>query len=173
MGSIVRRARSTGKTYQEAYKNLQKEEVYEKGHDIYNGGFNHVDTLLKEVTKLPDDIEKYHAVGVCIRKPKLNTNKIKSEVTNFPCKGTREWVTEYYATPSWRMNSLSQEIKSESQTECIRKAREYVEKNPGVSLEIHIRKVLKNMPSKVAEIKYKAASDEQDGEWEFLGSCPY
>lgn len=177
MGTTVRVATSAGKTYHEAFERLQNEDAYEYGHDSYNGGFNNVTILLAEVKELPEDIGKRYAVGRCIRKPVQNTNKVKSEVKAFPNKGERTWVTEYYTEPS-PLCALRNEEKhiptfiDTHQEKCIEKARQYVEKNPGIELEVHIRKVLKGKVTKVAEVKYKPSSDEKEGIWEFIGGCP-
>lgn len=167
MGAEIRYGTSSGRTMMEAWDSLVEEDREENGSGHYNSVFSSIVNGIKEVDKFPDEpIDKYTAVAVCIQKPIANTNKTKTEVENFPCKATRKWVTEYYGT-TWRGERIS-EISSDSQTKCIALARKYVEKNPHVTVEIHIGKKLAGAVTKVASIKYKKSTKERIGKWEFM-----
>lgn len=172
MSTLTKVFRIKGMTLQEAWKNYRDEDVRENGEGTYNGTINHV-SFPKLVNKLPETIDKRESAAVCIRKPVLNTNKVKSTVENFPCKDTRKWETYYYARPIWLDHHLVEEISDTSQAKCIEAARKYVEKHPNIPLEIHVGKRLVNMDTKVAKVKYKPASNESPGEWECIAGCPY
>lgn len=173
MGAEMRYLTIRGRTLDDAWQAAVDEDTYERGHDYYNGSIR--TCTLKEVIEFPKDeerIRKGEALAKCRVRPVLNTNTTKSEVKNFPCKETRKWETYYYAKGQLSVDKLTKPITDLSQTECIRKAREYVEKNPHVTLEVHIGKRLVKLDTKVAEIKYKKSSTERDGEWEVVACCP-
>lgn len=165
MGAEIRYGSSSGRTLMEAWDSLVEDDSIENGSDHYNSVFSSCQRGVKEVDKFPEDIDKYTAVAVCIQKPINNSNKIKTAVENFPCKGTRKWVTEYYGA-SWRGERISG-ISSDSQVKCIALARAYVEKNPDVEVTIHIGKKL-SIDTKVAKINYKKSNSERLGKWKFM-----
>ena len=165
MGAETIYGTSEGRTMMEAWNDLVEDDRQENGSGVYNSVFSSVCNAIKEVYQFPDDLDKYKAVAVCVQKPIGNTNKIKTEVENFPCKATRKWVTEYYGV-TWRGERIS-EISSDSQVKCIALARAYIEKNPEVSVEIHIGKKLIGS-TKVAKINYKKATNERLGTWKFM-----
>ena len=106
----------------------------------------------------------------CTNRPIGNNMKTKTTVTNYPIKETRKWVTVYEARDRRYMNVY---VSEEKQTLAIKKARQIVEKDPTLNLEIHIVKKLINSNTKVAEINYKKSSKERDGRWEVKGCLPY
>ena len=178
MGAIQKRTTITGRTLQAAFQILMNESEEEEGNDIYSGGWNNstgireVSTTEWEEYEKEDSISRHEsAIAHCIRKPIGNKNKIKTVVINFPVQGTRKWETRYEAeiTHPW-----SQVIGSETkQAIAIKKARAYVEKNPEAQLTLNIVKVLVGAKPKVAEINYKPASNEADGQWEIFGCMSY
>jgi hypothetical protein len=175
MGTIVKREQISGKNLKEAFKALQDDSRDYYGHDIYSGGWNNC-VGVKEVSKerfdevdRTEDISKHeNAVAYCVNKPVLNTNKIKTSVTNYPQKGKREWETRYVATGSGGIRVLNKP----TQKEAIDEARKYVEKHPNESLTISIIKQLKTSDV-VATINYKKSNTEKDGVWEVIGAMPY
>ena len=176
MGAVRKTETIEGKTLQSAFANLQVEAMREYGDDFYSGGWNNA-TGVREVSSSyyndnKEDVSKHEdAIAVCIRKPKANTNAIKTTVDRVPNKGTRKWVTMYVG----HCNSDSHyiDIREELQSEAIKKARTYVSKNPGVKIAIHIEKELCDQSSLVAHIKYKPSSSEADGMWEITGELPF
>lgn len=168
MGAETRYAKAKGISLKQAWEDLVEEDVYDRGHEYYGGNFGTCD-FPRLVKKFSDDLRKGEVEAICIKEPIPNTNKIKTEVENFPCKTTREWITEYYGV-TWI--DRKEVCLDESQVKCIEKARAYVEKNPFEGVEIHIRKKLKNLPTKVAKIKYKKSTTEQLGEWKFFAVVP-
>ncbi len=177
MGAIQRYATIKGKTLDEAFKELQREDELERGRDCYSGGWNLASNVVEVSSKVFDrrhsdsDITKHEpAIAKCIRKPIRNTNAIKTRVTNYPNKGTRKWVTKYVGYSGFPMPSPV--VCEDSQAKAIQKAREYVEKNPNSRVTIDIEKHLEGK-QRVAEIHYKPSSKEADGEWEVFGCMSY
>jgi hypothetical protein len=173
MGTEIRYLTIKGKTLKDAWDSAVEEDTYDRGHDYYNSSIRSCSPprLVPKITKeLEYGLSKGYALAELIKAPVANTNKVKSEVTNFPCKAARVWETEYYAIERFSTNSPN--ITDPSQTECIRKARAYVEANPNSSLEIHIRKKLVKQSTKVAEINYKKSSNESDGTWNIVAATP-
>ena len=182
MGACSIEVTASGKSMADAFKNAQEEAREEYGNDSYNGQINncslvgdvsHKQGEFKEQdffhTWILDNTNKRDVKGYCSRKPVTNTNKIKTVVTNYPQKGTRKWVTNYIGVTAFDGDVICEDI---SQTECIRKAREYVENNPNKRVEIQIRKVLIGGKVKVADINYKQASNEKAGQYTFVGWAP-
>jgi hypothetical protein len=174
---IYRRAR--GKNINDAFKRACEEDNDYYGHqEGYSGGLHTCD-LHKDVTSLlktkkenalndyiADNCDKRDAWGYCIEQPVLNKNKVKSQVDVTPQKGTRKWVTIYKAVTTWDHNEVARDV---SQTACIKKAREYVEKNPDKTIEIIIAKELVGSNAKCASVTYKKATNEKLGLYQFVG----
>ena len=179
MGSIQKTAVINGKSLNAAFKSLQKSDAVEYGTDCYNGGWNNCQGV-KEVTAAEfnrrvneSDISKHEpAIAKCVKKAKVNSNTIKTQVDRFPNKGTRKWVTRYVAYAGF-FGYEPTNISELSQAEAVKKAREFVNKNPEVRLTIKIEKVLDKQETKVAVIKYKPSKGETDGEWEIYGCMSY
>lgn len=173
MGAIQKEDTITGRTLREAFKNLQDIDREELGSDYYSGGWNNAQGVV-EVSKAKFDSgepSKHEpAWAWCTNRPIGNNMKTKTTVTNYPVKGTRKWVTVYEARDRRYMNVY---VSEEKQTLAIKKARQIVEKDPTLNLEIHIVKKLINSNTKVAEINYKKSSKERDGRWEVKGCLPY
>ena len=183
MGAISIVVRASGKSMQDAFRNAQKEAEDEYGHQQGYSGHINCCSLDSDVTHRRGDFEEddyFHSwildnthkrdvKGYCISKPVVNTNKIKTVVTNFPQKGTRKWETVYIAVTKWDRNQVCEDV---SQTQCIKKAREYVEKNPTIQLDVIISKRLVGDQTKVATIDYKKATNEKDGLYCFVGWAP-
>ena len=176
MGTISKRAKITGRTLQTAFKKLQDSDREEKGDDIYSGGWNNCSGI-REVTpekfNAINEMDKHSgAIAKCVCKPIVNSNKIKTTVTNFPVSGARKWVTKYVAISY--MHGYTQQVVSElKQADAIKKARAFVEKYPDEVLTVEIVKVLEGQKAKVAEISYKKSVTERDGQWEIFGAMSY
>jgi hypothetical protein len=181
MGAISIEIRSYGKNIKEAFVRAQKEAEEEHGQDIYNGAINNC-SLVKDVSSKrpvmhPDELHEYildhtgkrDVMGYCEAPPKLNENKIKTQVENFPQEGTRQWKTLYQAVVDWSGEVV---CKASTQTECIKKARVYVEKHNDVSLKVMISKQLEEGNKACAKVTYKKASGERDGQYMFVGYAP-
>lgn len=176
MGTIVKQRRITGRSLKEAFRELQDDDRDELGNDSYSGGWNNAQGVRvissKEFDKKAanQDISKHEtAVAKVLRKPVENKMKVKTSVENYPNKGTRKWETVYVAEDNY-----GREIICETkQAEAIKKARAYVTKNPSVSLNLHIKKILIGGKTKVARITYKKSVSEKPGEWEILGAMSY
>jgi hypothetical protein len=168
-----------GRNMQEAFKGTCEDDNDYYGHqEGYSGGIHTCD-LTKDVTSLlktkgqsalndyiSDNCNKREAWGYCIEEPVLNKNKVKSQVDVTPQKGTRKWVTIYKAVTSWDHTEVARDI---SQTTCIKKAREYVEKNLEKTVEIIITKELVGSKTKCASVTYKKATNEKLGLYQFVG----
>ena len=178
---IFRTAR--GKNIQDAFKRACEEDQDYFGHqEGYSGGLHTCD-LTRDVTSMVKtksirDIEEYiadnaskrEAWGYCVEDPIENKNKVKSQVDVTPQKGTRKWETIYKAITSWDEREVA---RDKSQTECIKKARAYVEKNTDVSLKVIIAKELIEGNSQCASVKYKKSTNEKLGLYKFVAWAAY
>jgi len=176
MGTITKHATIEGKTLKEAFKKLQDEDRKDKGTDIYSGGWNNCQGVREVSTSeftarlKENNISKHEpAIAKCLQKPIINKNTIKTQVLNFPNKGSRKWITVYVAEDI-NGNVI---IEEESQSNAIKKAREYVEKNSSVKLNVYISKKLVNNATKVATIVYKPSKNESNGRWQIYGAMSY
>ena len=184
MGATLITRHGRGKDMADAFRKLQIEAEEEYGNDAYNGEINNC-SLSGDVGshrgKFDEDdhfeewlyenkLSKRSAVGYCTQNPVVNTNKIRTTVTNYPQKGTRKWETRYVAESLRSDRHIG--ISEKSQTEAIKKARAYVEKHPDVSLRISITKILVGSDTKVAGIDYKKAGNERDGCYTFVALAP-
>ena len=173
---IYRSAR--GRNIQEAFKKACNDDEDYFGHqEGYSGGINTCD-LAKDVTSMlktktqsqledyiADNAGKREAYGFCVEQPVLNKNKVKSQVDVTPQKGTRKWETIYKAVTSWDLREVA---RDKSQTNCIKKARAFVEANPDVSLKVIIAKELIEGNSQCAVVNYKKATNEKLGLYRFV-----
>ena len=179
MGAELVSVIEQGKCINKAFAKIVKRAEEYSGHqEGYSGDFNSthfgkdVTSKLKVMTKaeldiyIEDNCPTGETWGYCIKEPILNKNKVQSSVETMPQKGSRVWETVYEAVDKW---SDACHASDKSQTECIKKARSFVEKNPDVSLTIVIKKILTVGNQKCAEIKYKKSETEQPGIYRFIG----
>jgi hypothetical protein len=173
---IYRTAR--GKNIQDAFKRAcQDDEDYYGHQEGYSGGLHTCD-LTKDVTSMAktkssdeigdyiaDNARKREAWGYCVEEPVANKNKVKSQVDVTPQKGTRKWETVYKAVTSWDQREVA---RDKSQTNCIKKARAYVEQHPDISLKVIISKELVEGNSQCASVTYKKATNEKLGLYKFV-----
>jgi hypothetical protein len=175
MGGITKTARIKGRTLDVAFTRLQKEDREDKGDDIYSGGWNNAQGV-REVKKseFDGDSNKFEpAMALCIQKPILNTNTIKTEVNRHPNKGTRVWKTMYISECVYGNDYLYRLPKPEEKlADAIASARAFVSKNPEVPLTVKIVKILQSS-NVCADIRYKKSSTERDGIWEIKGTMSY
>jgi hypothetical protein len=179
--SLVRttvKARNINEAWKQVYDNAQEYSGHQEG---YSGDFNCCDfakdvtSMLKSKTPaqvddyIEDNCDKGDAWGYCTKEPKANTNKVKSQVDVTPQKGTRKWETVYKAVTSFHGREVA---RDKSQTECIKKARAYVEKNPEESLKIIISKELVEGIVQCATVTYKKSTTESLGVYSFVGWAP-
>jgi len=172
MGGIHQEASINGKSLQLAFAKLQEEDRDEYGSDYYSGGWNNAQGVVDvSRTKFNSGVPSKHEPvwALCISKPVKNTMKVKTKVTNYPAKGTRQWVTRYQVEHPVHGNVIVSELK---QADAIKKARELVEQNPDWDLSVFISKRLTS-DSRVADIEYKKSSKEKDGHWKIKGVLPY
>ena len=172
MGAITKEDSIQGRDLATAFKELQDSDREELGNDTYSGGWNNA-TGIVEVSRAKFDggepSKHEDAWALCTQKPVGNDMKVKTKVTNYPAKGTRQWVTKYEVEHPDHGNVIVSELK---QAEAIKKARKLVEDNPNWDLSVFISKRLKSS-SRVADIEYKKSSKERDGRWEVKGCLSY
>ncbi len=179
MGAELVHRQAKGKDIQEAFSNAYDEALNYSGHqEGYSGDLNScsftqdVTPMLKTMSirqlenYMENNCPKGEAWGYCIINPVLNNNKIKSTVSVNPQKGARKWETVYKAVDSWTDKVIALD---KSQTQCIKKARNYVEKNPTNSLKVIITKELVNGTAECASVRYKASKTEALGRYKFIG----
>lgn len=106
---------------------------------------------------------------ICIREPKGNSNKIKTQVQHLVEVGTKKWILLYTVYEAWSGSFVA---SYEKKGDAVARAREHTEKTKA---ETHVKmeKRLHKGSPLTAKITYKKSKDEQDGEWEFFGwaSC--
>lgn len=175
MGACNIRVRARGMNINEAFKNAQEEAQAEYGHqEGYSGAINCC-SLVKTISKgdyteeeILENTQKRDVWGYESINPIGNDMKTKSVVENFPQKGTRKWETVYNVV-DWNGSII---ISERSQTEAIKKARTYVEKNQDRIVEVVIAKKLIEGKVICAQIRYKKSSKERIGEYIFIGWAP-
>lgn len=184
MGAQQFTVRSKGRSAEEAYRNAVDDANIEYGHqEGYSGAINATPGF-RDATKkyLSSGLPKYNFIEkrldeltkhdgaecICIREPKPNKNKVKSQVEHIVTPGTKKWVLRYVV-----YNDDDRMIAScTTKGEAVKKAREYTEKYQR-STNVCMEKSLEKGNRAVAKITYKKSSNEQEGEWEFYGwaSC--
>jgi formylmethanofuran:tetrahydromethanopterin formyltransferase len=184
MGSQWFRTSSQGKSAKEAYQHAvdAAEDMY--GHqEGYSGEINSsagYRDVTKEYKASGKSLERYisdrqdvltkhnGAEAICIREPKTNNNKIKSQVEHIVEKGTKKWVLKYYAQSDYK-GLLG---KFNTKGDALKAARKYTEET-GNSTYVEMRKDLEKGNTITAKISYKRATNEAPGTWVFYGwaSC--
>jgi hypothetical protein len=108
-------------------------------------------------------MDKRDCWGICVLEPKLNTNKIKSQVELVPQIGRRVWETRYEVHAENRL------IGSHSlQAGAIRIGRDYTELTK-ISTHVTRVNILKEGEKDVAFVNYKPSSEERQGEYVLFG----
>jgi hypothetical protein len=185
MGACSIIVSAQGKNMRDAFNNAVQEANEEYGHQQgYSGAINNCELTgdwTNKRSNYPEDdhfheailqyANKRDVIGYCTQDPIGNTNKTKSEVKNMPQHGSRKWETRYIAVPRYG-DSPNTGISEKTQTEAIKKARAYVEKNPGLMLEVRVTKILTEGQTVCAEVRYKKSSRERLGSYTFVGWAP-
>lgn len=178
MGGIDFYVSSWGKDAKDAYTKAIEEAEYEHGNDPYNGTISTTDgftDVTNEFLNSGLDVrtfmdrklqrcEKRRCYAICLQKPVINNNKIKSVVENVPTKGTTKWALLYVLYDGGH----SEMSKYNTKTEAIKAARQHVEKTHN-TVQIRMEKRILNGNQNVAIIKYKKATNEKPGQWKFFG----
>jgi hypothetical protein len=177
MGSTTFYHKKTASSMKEAYNQLVEDAIDEYGNDAYNGtisttnGFVDVTKKFKDsgkklsafIESAEDVMDKRDCWGICVLEPKLNTNKIKSQVELVLQVGRRVWETRYEVQAEGRL------IGSHPlQAGAIRIARDYTELTKISSHVIRVN-VLKEGEKDVAFVNYKPSSEERQGEYVLFG----
>jgi hypothetical protein len=177
MGSTTFYHKRTAPNMKEAYNQLVEDAIDEYGNDAYNGtisttnGFVDVTKKFKEsgkklsafIESAEDVMDKRDCWGICVLEPKLNTNKIKSQVELVLQVGRRVWETRYEVQAEGRL------IGSHPlQAGAIRIARDYTELTK-ISSHVTRVNVLKEGEKNVAFVNYKPSSEERQGEYVLFG----
>jgi hypothetical protein len=169
-----------GKNMREAWRKAYQEDEEEYGHQQGYSGHLNVCEFIGDVTsqykRMSEDefeeflerkLDKGDAVGVCIKEPVTNTNKVKTKVENKPQKGARKWITMYVAE-----TVMGDElVKATTQTECIKRARKMMEQQSYQRVIVTIRKELFQGNSHCATITYKPSAKEALGKYQFYGKA--
>lgn len=184
MGSQWFRTSSQGKSANEAYKRAVEDAEDMYGHqEGYSGainssaGFRDVTreykasgkSLEQYIREREDKLTKFNgAEAICIREPKVNNNKIKSQVEHVVEKGTKKWVLKFYAQSDYK--GLIGKFATKG--DAVKAARKYTEET-GNSSYVEMRKDLEKGNTITAKIAYKRATNEAPGTWVFYGwaSC--
>ncbi len=183
MGAQQFHVKSHGKTMSDAYSNAVEDAVDEYGHDPYNGTISTTNSFRDAtaeyersglsvnefVEKKFESLNKWDCIGICLKKPILNTNKVKTKVINTPHKGARKWETVYTVSTFRGDRSIGE---STFKDEAIKKGRAYTEKTEETTY-INLTKRLVKSDSTVAKIEYKKGKEEGKGQYLFFGwaSC--
>jgi hypothetical protein len=170
----------------EAYNQLVEDAIYENGNDSYNGtisttpGFQDRTAEYKKHLAGGGDFNSFYQLaqdktskfencwGICLKEPKDNKLKIKSQVEHLVTPGTKRWELFY--------NVLNREgsviASSRTKGEAVDLARAYTEKTKEPT-QVTLSKNLMSCSPVVARIKYKADPNMSTGDYAFFGwaSC--
>jgi hypothetical protein len=177
MGATTFYNRVTAPSMSEGYRELVEQAIDDCGNDPYNGtisttySFTDVTKKYQASKKSLGDFvdDSYDSMGkrdcwaICAKDPKLNSNKIKSQVELNPQVGKRVWETKYEVRT--RDGVIGSHIL---QAEAIKIARAYSERTK-TSTTVNIVKQLIEGKTQVAKIEYKKSKDECDGLYVFFG----
>lgn len=180
MGAQSFSVSSRGKSMSQAYDRACQDAKEEYGHQQgYSGtittthGYSDVTAEFKRSKKdlnkfINDNIDKAEKWGnclaICMEEPKSNNNKIKTQVEHIVSKGTKKWELMFVVT-SYRGETIG---SKKTKGDAVKLAREYSEKHQ-TRTSIHMEKVLVGGGSKVADINYKASTNEKEGKYVFFG----
>lgn len=177
MGSTTFYHKRTAPSMKEAYNELVEDAIDEYGNDPYNGtisttnGFVDVTKKFKDsgkklsafIESAEDVMSKRDCWGICVLEPKLNTNKIRSQVELVPQIGRRIWETRYEVHAENRL------IGTHSlQAGAIKIGRDYTELTK-IATQVSRVNILKEGEKDVAFINYKPSSEERQGEYVLFG----
>lgn len=167
----------TGKNIRDAWNDIQKQDREEFGKDLYNGGANNCNLIADLSGKInPKDLEdeaekrnvdKREVYGVCVQKPILNKNKVKTHVDRRTFRGKRQWLTVYKVLERYSGDQIA--VKN-TLKEAIEAGRKHTEKTK-MTTRVLITKELQSDPI-CAVITYKKAATERMGIWNFYGYAP-
>ena len=180
MGACNFYTKGKGRTMGEAYRFACERAREEYGNDSYNGtisttrGVADLTSSWKASKKSLDDFindkadgggKWGNAYGICVKEPKGNTNKIKTEVIHSVSTGTKKWVLVYV------ISDRDGEIATRpTKGEAVTLARAYTEKNQ-LTTYVKMEKRLDKGKTIVAEINYKKSTNESEGEYVFWGTA--
>lgn len=177
MGATTFYNRITAPSMSEGYRELVEQAIDDCGNDPYNGtisttySFTDVTKKYQESKKSLVDFvdDSYDSMGkrdcwaICLKEPRGNSSKIKSQVELNPQVGKRVWETRYEVTT--REGVVGSHIL---QAEAIKIARAYTERTKSITT-VNIVKRLVEGNTQVAKIEYKKSKDECDGNYVFFG----
>jgi hypothetical protein len=176
MGAVSVHVEGVGTSMNDAFQKILEKAREEYGSDYYSGEMNNAELAYdwtkryngKNIEALYDkSLEtgcKNELVGICLRDPKPNKNKTKSQVHRTPQKGSRKWATKYVGT-GWEGNPV---CEADTLTECIKKARAHTDKTQE-TVTIDIIKRLVKGGHNCARVTYKKSKTEKLGLYAFMG----
>lgn len=179
MGAVTFQVSANGENAKDAYDNAIEAAIHEYGNDTYNGtisttlGFSDVTERFKNSGKNLSDFisSEYEKLGkrdclcVCIKEPKENKNKIKTQVKHNIEEGTKKWALKYIVKDDWTSKVIG---SFDTKGDAVKEARKYTEKTK-ITTFIEMQRVLENGNARVAEITYKLSKSERGGKWVFFG----
>lgn len=174
--------RRKGKTMYSTYKEICEDTRDEHGHEQgYSGEIHDAGSPVDITSEFKrsgltldnfinnKELNKRDCFVICVKEPKSNTNKIKSQVEHHVTKGTKKWVLKYVVSKG---RFGDEEIAAKNtKGEAVKIAREHTEKTQEMT-NIRMEKRLEGGGAKVATITYKTSTSEQLGEWIFFGEAP-
>lgn len=126
-------------------------------------------TIQKYIDSYDDRLNKRDCIGVCITPPKLNSNKVKTQVEHIVTKGTKKWILKYIVEDAtYDGGEVSSHL---SKGDAIKAARAFTEKTQKRS-RIYLSKRLDKIDPVVAKITYKSSIKESPGDYVFFGLAP-
>jgi len=183
MGAVTFTEKVRGMSMSDAYSKAVRDAEEEHGHEQgYSGAINSTDRvqdvtkdylsanipLPKYINMLLNSASKRDCFGICIEKPKPNTNKIKTQVEHIIVKGTTKWVLNYVVEEAWTRDHIS---SHSTKGAAVTAARAYTEKN-NKATNITMEKVIEKGSPLVAKITYKHSSNEKQGLFVLFGLAP-
>jgi len=172
---------SQGQSFEDAFEAAKETALREHGHStpiLY--AINYEDrtpdyrkkdgdeNLSKEVEASETPI----CLAAMVKKPLMNTNKIKSSVNIFSQEGPRTWHTKYgvYKVNASKVQPVTDIEPQKTKGDAIKEARKWTGKNKQATI-VKVGKYLANEDDVeiVAEISYKKSSKERLGTYIFYG----
>lgn len=175
-----------GPSMSEAYTDACREAEEEHGHEQgYSGEINmsqgirdltrtfknsgkKLDAFVDDVMEGDDYVTDEEALAICIKEPKPNTNKIKTQVEHHVVKGTRKWIL-YFAVYEAGFDSTYIGRKR-NKADAVTMARDHTARTGNITKVLQ-EKVLEDGKPITATIRYKPSSNEKDGTYYFFGNA--
>ena len=179
---VTQKGPSMSEAYTEACRDAEEEHGHEQGYSgeinmsqgirdltrTFKNSGKKLDAFVDDVMEGDDYVLDEEALAICIKEPKLNANKIKTQVEHHVVKGARKWVLYYtvYET-GWEPKYLG---KKKLKDQAVVLGRDHTARS-GNSTIVKMERLLEGSEPTVSTIRYKPSSNERDGTYYFFGNA--